>query len=368
MHVGFLFNHYAAHQVPHAVPYAFELSLLHQDWQITIACSSNEELKAAKAISTLFPGHRCSFKRLKTKWYHSLQALYFSGTSFKRKKWILRDNVDFFESLDALVAPERNCLNLKALPHLNGLKMIHTRHGAGDAAGAFDERCKAFDFVMLPGQKYADRLSSHGFLNAQQYAIVGYPKFEAVKALQNKKTNFFDNDNPVVVYNPHFDHRISSWQSTGLKVLDFFVENSDYNLIFAPHVVLFKRAKRHGASLPRHYARRPNIFIDKGSAASVDMTYIMAADIYLGDVSSQVYEFLARPRPCIFLNSHKVSWENDLNYNNWALGQVVDDLDTGLRHALDHATSCQTIFAERQRKAFINTFHTEPERDRKSVV
>lgn len=29
------------------------------------------------------------------------------------------------------------------------------------------------------------------------------------------------------------------------------------------------------------------------------MTYTPAADIYLGDVSSQSYEFLLDPRPCL---------------------------------------------------------------------
>ena len=360
MRVGFLFNHYAPHQVPHAVPYAFELSRQCPELEVIIACSTKQEKEVVQAISALYPRHRCAFKTLKTAWYHRAIDPLVSRRAFKRKKWVLQQNLDFFHSLDALVAPERNCLKLRSVYGLHHLKMIHTRHGAGDAAGAFDERCKAFDFVLLPGQKYVDRLDACGYLRPDAYAVPGCPKFETLPALQNEKRRFFDNDNPIVVYNPHFDQHISSWQTMGLSVLDFFADNTDYNLIFAPHVVLFKRAKRHNASLPGCYARRPNILVDIGSKASSDMTYLTAADIYLGDVSSQVYEFLIRPRPCIFLNAHNVAWENDLHYFGWTLGQVVNDVETELRPALAAAASRQTMFDSRQKAAFNYTFYTEP--------
>ena len=56
------------------------------------------------------------------------------------------------------------------------------------------------------------------------------------------------------------------------------------------------------------------------------MTYTQAADIYLGDVSSQMYEFIRRPRPCLFLNAHRVRWQNDASYTCWNFGTVIDDL------------------------------------------
>jgi hypothetical protein len=100
-----------------------------------------------------------------------------------------------------------------------------------------------------------------------QYVITGWPKFEAVRALNPVRRRFFDNDNPVVVYNPHFDQRVGSWARMGHSVLDFFAANPAYNLIFAPHLVLFKRRWRHRAALPDRYRRAPNILIDTDSAA-----------------------------------------------------------------------------------------------------
>ena len=90
------------------------------------------------------------------------------------------------------------------------------------------------------------------------------------------------------------------------------------------------------------------------------MTYILAADIYLGDVSSQVYEFLLQPRPCIFLNGHGVTWKHDPYYVHWKLGQVVDDLDTQLQPALDRAFDLQPGFVPAQQAAFAYTFRTDP--------
>src|SRR3546814_2965461 len=46
--------------------------------------------------------------------------------------------------------------------------------------------------------------------------------------------------------------------------------------------------------------------IDLGSERSIDMSYTGSADLYLGDVSSQVAEYLYRPRPCVFLNAQGV--------------------------------------------------------------
>jgi len=54
------------------------------------------------------------------------------------------------------------------------------------------------------------------------------------------------------------------------------------------------------------------------------MDYTLNADIYLGDVSSQIYEFLIKPRLCVFLNSHHALWREDPNYQHWRCGPVLD--------------------------------------------
>jgi hypothetical protein len=56
------------------------------------------------------------------------------------------------------------------------------------------------------------------------------------------------------------------------------------------------------------------------------MTYLRAADLYLGDQSSQVYEFINRPRPCVFLNPARAEWHGNPCYRSWTFGPVVEDI------------------------------------------
>jgi len=144
-------------------------------------------------------------------------------------------------------------------------------------------------------------------------------------------------------------------------VLDYFRRNPDFNLIFAPHVMLFARPvtvtiDRFRVAAPgcigAAVRRAPNIHIDLGGTACTDMTYTNAADIYLGDVSSQVYEFLYRPRPCIFLDPHRTPHQDDPNYAHWRAGPVISDiadLDQTLRNAMhsheDYLPVQQELFA-----------------------
>jgi CDP-glycerol glycerophosphotransferase (TagB/SpsB family) len=168
-------------------------------------------------------------------------------------------------------------------------------------------------------------------VEASRISVVGYPKFDLP---MTTRTHALLNDGrPVVLYNPHVSPHLSSWFRVGRQILDWFVEHDEYQLIFAPHVMLFERSfaltidklriDRPGRIEDR-YLRAANIHIDLGSRASSNMTYTRRADIYLGDVSSQVYEFLLDPRPCVFVNAHHVPWTNDPNYMHWRAGPVID--------------------------------------------
>ena len=86
------------------------------------------------------------------------------------------------------------------------------------------------------------------------------------------------------------------------------------------------------------------------------MTLTRAADVYLGDVSSQVYEFLRTPRPCVFINAHGVDWQGDEDYRFWRYGPVVAEasqvLDAVDRSRADHAG----LYLDDQRAGFAETF------------
>jgi hypothetical protein len=363
MRVGFLFNHDQVHQVAHSLPIAMALAELGLDLEIIVA-TTNQRLTAEvvrlgggainRSIQLVELGINGA-ARLVTALEKVLPA---------RKLLVYRDNLDFFRSLDALVVAEKTSLVLKTRYGLDKLKIIHTRHGAGDRAIGFDKASAQFDHVLVSGRKIRERLLAETELTDDRISVVGYPKFDVVDP-DAGLVPVGNDGRPVVLYNPHPSPHLSSWFRWGRQILDWFVEHDEYQLIFAPHVMLFERpfvltidrlrVDRPGR-IDERYLRAPNIHIDLGSRLSTTMAYTNRADIYLGDVSSQVYEFLLRPRPCLFLNAQGLEWRGDPNFAHWQTGPVVSDLaDFGEMielTQLDHAAQYQPI----QQKLFDYSF------------
>ena len=115
------------------------------------------------------------------------------------------------------------------------------------------------------------------------------------------------------------------------------------------------RLLRFRQRIDPRYAALDHIHIDTGSSRSVDMTYTSAADIYLGDVSSQIYEYIRTPRPAIFLNSHEAEWRGNPNYEHWTFGPVLDD-PAGLGAALAEVTPLPDEYRHVQTQAFAYSF------------
>jgi len=346
MRVGFVLNHYATHQVPHVVPTAFALSKLRPEWTVEILCSTAAELEFASEIGLAYPGHCAGLRRLKVPLSARLADPLLRQFAFYRKRAVQSANVDLFSRCDALVVPEVTSLALKQKPQMAGVKLIFTGHGAGDGRkmliGHFDPKMEQFDLVLLPGRKLAEEMLALGRFRTKPYAISGYTKFE----LTGQQQRLFNNDRPTVLYTPTQHPDATSWHEFGPAVLDYFYASDTYNLIFAPHVLLFQRAWSRGARLPGKYRSTDTVMIDTGSRASVDMTYINAADIYLGDLSSQVYEFIEKPRPCVFLDPVGVDYKDNLEFLSWSFGPVirsVADLDAGLQTARKEFNSYRPI-------------------------
>lgn len=146
-----------------------------------------------------------------------------------------------------------------------------------------------------------------------------------------------------------------------MAVLQAFAEDPRYNLIFAPHVRLFDGKNPDRASVER-FAQAPNIHVALSGEAMIDMTFTRLADVYLGDVSSQVYEFLRTPRPCAFINAHAAQWRDNPDYRHWAYGPVTDSaadiLATIDRSRTEHADR----YLAEQQAGFAETFDLRADR------
>lgn len=374
MRIGFLLSHDQTHQIAHSLPIALAMAASHPGVELCIATASPAIEARVRELAGPLLDTRIEHVRLRLQ-QPLTRAM---GKLLNRflpyeKLAIYGDNLDFFRSLDALVVSEKTSLLLRTYYRLDRLKLIHTRHGAGDRAIGFNAESALFDLVLVSGAKIRDRLIREAGVAPERIAIVGYPKFDLLPKTP-PRLPMQANGRPTVLYNPHPSPHLSSWYRMGREVLRFFRDSDRYNLIFAPHVMLFQRKYvltvdklriDLPGKVPRSVRQCPHIHVDLGSPACTDMTYTEAADLYLGDVSSQVYEFLHRPRPCVFLNAHGVRWRDDPNYAHWRAGPVlsrVDDLDAGLQEAL----RAQPRYAPVQRELFDYTFdlHAEPSAQR----
>lgn len=361
--ICFLFNHDQTHQLAHSLPIALALAA-RGEHHITLAYAregirAEIERQAEPALLAKVELVHLTLKRGGSQALAGLLERLVPAT----KLLIYRDNLEFFRSFDAAVVAEKTSLLLKTRYGLNDVKLIHTRHGAGDRAIGFNPESAKFDLVLVSGPKIRDRLIADAGLVPEQIALVGYPKFDL--CADNRFADTFPApERPTVIYNPHPSPKLSSWFRHGAAVLEAFRNQDRYNLIFAPHVMLFARqwvVAVDPPSLARvtppgaEDAQQPRIHIDTGSAASSDMSYTNRADIYLGDVSSQVYEFLRAPRPCLFLNSHEVDWRGDPNYLHWQAGPVLDNAD-GLLEQIDAAVANHSDYAGVQQALIDATF------------
>lgn len=347
--VGFLFLG-GVHQVLHAAPAAAELST---DPQFEVVCFYAD------------PAVRAMLERVIAAWPDAqlfLQLLYGSSwlavVSFKyRKLGYLLYNCRTLARCRAVITTERTSTILKFL----GVKtLIHLPHGAGDGARGFEKRLRRFDLVIVSGEKDAARMKREGVVLPEHCQVSGSVKLGAVSRLVQQDGALFDNDRPVVLYNPHFKRKLSSWPIWGAAILTAFAAQYKYNLIFAPHIRMKEKLSAGDVAALESLAVPGRIIVDLGSVHSCDMRYTRAADIYIGDVSSQVYEFLSRPRPCVFLNAHGVAWARDPSYACWKFGEVVDDLSS-VMPAIARAEARHAEFLPVQREALPQAVGLRPE-------
>lgn len=327
--VAFLYNHDAAHQVAHLAGIMRELALSGQVAVAALVAKPTGE-GVARRLAGTEAEQRIEWIKLQLSPVARAAAVGFDRLFPFSRLATLEAHMEVFAGFHAIVSSERTCLRIKRHLGPRSPKMIYVPHGSGDRNVAHHPSLKAFDLHLVSGQKLVDVGREFGILH-DNWRIIGYPKFDTVAL--NERPQLFPNNNPVFLYNAHFDPYLSSVYRFRDEVFELFRRHPEWNLIFAPHV-MYGRKELHFSLEFKRFARRapvpatariaPNILIDLGSSRSIDMTYTRAADAYIGDVSSQIYEFLVRPRACFFLDAHgQANWRRDPDYQFWANGPVL---------------------------------------------
>lgn len=343
------------HQTLHALPIALEMSARHPEISVHVACLTASHLELARSLATLYPESRVQFDLLpiSENLRHRIEA---QGLRVLDRLLGLFFSRRYFRGFEAIIVPEATSLQLRNMG-VRTPRMIWTGHGAGDRAIGFAQHLRKFDYLLVPGRKVEDRMLKKGIIRPGFYHRGTYAKFDLVRRMHARRQPLFSNNRPTVLYNPHFVQKFSSWKAMGRDLLDFFARQDQYNVIFAPHFRLFDNNRDEGEALKRDYESVPHLIVDPGSQRSIDMTYTMGADLYLGDVSSQVAEFMIKPRPCLFLNAHEADWQNNPNYQSWTLGPVTDNIARPADEIVK-AFETHSRFLEIQRQYVLETFET----------
>lgn len=339
------------HQILHSLPIAIAMA---RDWpqiDVHIATTTQEHLDYVTSLLDALKVPPIPADLLPPTWLRDVRL---KGGSTPPKALMLAANARRLARYDAIVTPERTTALLRKLG-VRDTKLVYTQHGAGDRGGPFEPRLKLFDLVMAAGPKQRDRMLDEGWVTPQTCAMVGYPKFDIIDALPCAPQPIFSNPKPVVLYNPHFHPTLGSWPRWGRQVIEQFAADTRYNLIFAPHIRLFEGADPQSIEALKPFVGHPGIHLDLGGPAAIDMTYTRAADIYLGDVSSQVYEFLRTPKPCLFLNASDAAWQGDESFHHWRYGPVLNSAD-GIIAAIDSAQRGHGDYVEAQKCGFAESF------------
>jgi hypothetical protein len=329
----FLFNHDAAHQAAHIAGIAGVLALAGEADVIAAYATPGIRRVVEAAVPAGAAGAIAWVPLDLPRWLDALLAPVNRIAPVRRVARLYR-HLDLFAGVDLVVSTERTCLRVKRRLGAGSPKFVYVPHGSGDRNVAYHPELAQFDLMLLSGQKLVDEMAAHGIAPPDRCRIIGYPKFDVVDS--GKRQRFFANDNPVFLYNPHFDPRLSSWYDMGEQVMAFFARHVDrYNLIVAPHVMLFRkklhysleyRCLRRRPDIAERYRSMAHILVDLDSPRLFDMSYTLTADVYIGDVSSQVYEFLLHRGACFFLDTVGASAVGGSPaYEFWENGDVCRD-------------------------------------------
>lgn len=318
--IGFLFIG-GMHQAPHIAPLA--LALARRGAVVTAYTTARDAEPLAALLADLDPAYASRVRIVPIavpRWARAVRRLLFGRQRLAKPLELIAGRRQMLRH-DALVATERTSTLLKRLPGAKPV-MVHFPHGAGDRAQGFDRRIALFDHVLVAGPAIMERTLREGLAHPGNIKVVGSIKLAALAAPDRPPPpNPFADTRPVILYNPHFDAALSSWPMAE-AIVDRIVADGRFNLIVGPHARLHRRLT--AAERRRWDGRRgtANLLIDFESHRLSDMSYTRLADIYLGDISSQVYEFLLRPRPCVFVNAHDAAWWGNPDYRMWTLGDV----------------------------------------------
>ena len=320
------------HHLFHSLYIAIELSKIQDEYEV---CILNTGLDMHKIIKSEIIRRNANIN------YFNRSVLFMVIN--KSYPNIIKLNKSILRKSDIILTASYGIPGCLLKNNLRDKFVIFTRHGTGDRKFTFNKGLFEFDCVFITSKKMYDQFREMSILDKlKNYLQIDYCKFDYLFYYPDKNLKIFNNNLPIVLYNPHYDKKESSFYKDAEKIVSAILESKKYNIILSPHPLVnkwyfFDRIKLH-------FSKSERLYIDWSSIHKVNFDYMKIADIYLGDVSSSIYEWLFFDKPMIFYNSHNVEWKNNPYYRFWNLGNIAADPQELLKH-LDKSISGDDSFA-----------------------
>lgn len=221
------------------------------------------------------------------------------------------------------------------------IRNVHCPHGFSDKVSWFKQSVWE-DILLYYGDNMMDLFKTIGIeehLNATvrtgNYRYLYYRKHQAFydQLIEEDLLYQLDRSKPTILYAP--TNLLELESASFLHANDIFEKlPSDYNLIVKIHPNMeYKDIPLIQATLGKHDSRKNILFV-----RDYPLIYPILArsDIYVGDMSSIGYDFLAFNRPMFFLNQHRRDIKQDRNLFLYRCGfEVMPEQYKDFYHILE---------------------------------
>ncbi|MBA2727398.1 MAG: CDP-glycerol glycerophosphotransferase family protein, partial [Parachlamydiaceae bacterium] len=262
------------------------------------------------------------------KYYPGLEAVLNPYSDFSPEYLISHFDVSFMSDLwDRCVMQEK--YSALEEQYNKRWRNVHCPHGFSDK-GFYLAKCAMEDIALLYGDNMIDQLKDFGvWENLRNYVITGNYRYTYFKKNRDFYDSVFEKEiqsqfakkQPIILYAP-------TWLD--LENSTTFFDNyhqilgklpDDYNLIIKLHPRLELDDVVTYYQIMGLYEKKPNVFFLKDYPLVFPL--LAHAAMYIGDMSSVGYDFLAFNKPLFFLNKQNRDSESDRGLFLFRCGTVI---------------------------------------------
>lgn len=247
------------------------------------------------------------------------------------------------------------------------IRQVHCPHGFSDK-GFYLKKCANEDIALLYGQNMIDQLKHHKvFQDLSHYVLVGNYRYTYFKQHQpffdhlvkEEVLSRFAKSQPTILYAPTWMDLEES--STFFDAYAHVLGNlpDHYNLIVKLHPRLELDDTPQYYRIVGKFEGRANIIFLRDFPLVYPL--LAHADLYLGDMSSVGYDFLAFNKPMFFLNKQERNPKKDRGLYLFRCGrEIKPDQYSQIYQMVDtHLQGDQKLFEAIRQEVYTYTFGEE---------